>query len=88
MGSMTIGNQTPLYTLVSTDKIGTASGLFRTAGYIGSIASSAIISIVFNKSVSDSSLHVIAIVLVVFSVLALLLTVTDRWLMGLSKTTR
>jgi MFS family permease len=81
MGTMVIGNQTVLYMLVPANQIGTASGLFRTAGYIGFIASSAIISVVFNKSVSESGLHVIAITMIVASALALLLTVTDRCVM-------
>jgi MFS family permease len=85
MGTMVIGNQTVLYMLVPANQIGTASGLFRTAGYIGSIASSATISVVFNKSVSDSGLHVIAITMIVASALALLLTVTDRWVMASPK---
>lgn len=85
MGTMAIGNQTVLYTLVPADQIGTASGLFRTAGYIGSIASSAIINLVFQKGVSDFGLHSIAITMIVVSALALLLTVTDRWIMTSSK---
>lgn len=85
MGTMSIGNQTALYTLVMAEQIGTASGLFPTAGYIGSIASSAIISVVYHKSVSDSELHIIAIIMSAVSTLALLLTVTDRWVMALSR---
>jgi len=87
MGSMIIGNQTAIYTLVAADQIGTASGLFRTAGYIGSIVSSAIISIVFHRHVSDSGLHAISIIMIAVSALALILTVTDRWVMAFSKST-
>jgi len=53
---------------------GTASGLFRTFGYIGSIASSAIIAIVSRTGVSDHGLHVIAVIMIAFSALALVIT--------------
>jgi hypothetical protein len=44
--------------------LGTASGPFRTWGYIGSIASSAIIAITFRTSVSDHGLHVIGVIMI------------------------
>jgi nicotinamidase-related amidase/predicted MFS family arabinose efflux permease len=78
MGTTAIGNQTALYTQVAADQIGTASGLFRTFGYVGSIASSAIIGIVFHKSVTDHGLHVIAIIMIAVSAVALLITLADR----------
>ncbi|GMA62023.1 MFS transporter [Alicyclobacillus fastidiosus] len=78
MGTMASGNQTALYTQVTADQIGTASGLFRTFGYIGSIASSALIGIVFHTKVSDIGMHRIAIIMVVVSIIALLLTIADR----------
>ncbi|HEX3037984.1 MAG TPA: MFS transporter [Oscillospiraceae bacterium] len=85
MGSMIIGNQAAIYKLSTADQLGIASGLFRTSGYLGSIAATAIISIVFRKTVSDSGLNVISIIMLAVSVLALILTVTDRWVMGYSK---
>ena len=63
MGTTVSGNQTALYTQVTAGRLGTASGLFRTFAYLGSIASSAMISIVFHTSVTDSGLHVIALIL-------------------------
>lgn len=78
MGTMVCGNQTALYTQVTADQIGTASGLFRTFGYIGSIASSAIIGIVFQTGVTDSGMHTIAIIMITVSAISLLITVTDR----------
>ena len=82
MGSMIIGNQAAIYKLSAADQLGTASGLFRTAGYLGSIASTAMISIVFRKTVSDSGLNVISVIMLAVSVLVLILTVTDRWVRG------
>ena len=68
--------------------IGTASGLLRSFGYIGSIASSATIAIVFRTHVSDHGLHVIAIIMIAVNVVALLLTLADRQLMSLASTRR
>jgi MFS family permease len=78
LGTTASGNQTALYTQVTADQIGTASGLFRTFGYIGSIASSAIIGIFFHTRVADNGLHHIAIIMIAVSAIALLLTITDR----------
>ncbi|WAH36080.1 MFS transporter [Alicyclobacillus dauci] len=78
MGTMASGNQTALYMQVTADQIGTASGLFRTFGYIGSIASSALIGIVFHTKVSDIGMHHIAIIMMVVSIMALVMTITDR----------
>jgi MFS family permease len=78
LGTMAIGNQTALYTQVEASQIGTASGLLRTFTYIGSIGSSSIISIVFHKSVTDHGVHVIAIIMIVVSALALVMTLADR----------
>jgi len=85
LGTGASANQTALYAQVDAAQIGTAAGLFRTFGYIGSIASSAIISIVFHTSVTDHGLHVIAVVMTAVSVVALVLTVADRRLMSLKK---
>lgn len=78
MGTTSSSNQTALYTQVSGNQIATASGLFRTFGYIGSIASSAIIGVVFRTKVVDSGLHVIAVIMIVVSILALFITIFDR----------
>jgi MFS family permease len=85
IGTGASANQTALYAQVDAAQIGTASGLFRTFGYIGSIASSAIISITFHVSVSDHGLHVIALIMTGVSAAALVLTVADRRLMSLPK---
>jgi MFS family permease len=85
LGTGASANQTALYAQVDAEQIGTASGLFRTFGYIGSIASSAIISIVFHAGVSDHGLHLIAVVMTAVSVVALVLTVADGRLMALKK---
>ena len=85
LGTGASANQTALYAQVDAAQIGTAAGLFRTFGYIGSIASSAIISIVFHAGVSDHGLHVIAVIMTAVSAVALVLTVADRRLMSLKR---
>lgn len=80
LGTASIGNQAALYSQASSIQIGTASGLFRTFAYLGSIASSAIIGSVFQKGVSDHGLHDVAGIMMGASVLALLMTVIDRHL--------
>ena len=87
-GAGASANQTALYVQVPAADIGTASGLLRSFGYMGSIASSAIIAIVFRTHVSDHGLHVIAIIMIAVSALALLLTLADRQLMGLPSSRR
>jgi MFS family permease len=87
-GAGASANQTALYAQVPAADIGTASGLLRSFGYIGSIASSAITAIVFHARVSDHGLHVIGIIMIAVSAVALLLTLADRQLMSLPSTRR
>ncbi|MBO1416509.1 MFS transporter [Streptomyces sp. FH025] len=78
----TVGNQTALYLEASPRQIGTASGLFRTFSYLGTIVSSVITGLVFHSGVTDRGLHGLGLVLVGAGVAVLLLTVLDRRLMG------
>jgi MFS family permease len=78
LGTTAIGNQTALYTQVAAAQLGTAAGLLRTAAYLGSIGSSAIIGIVFHETVTDHGLHVVAVVMIAVSALAMVITVFDR----------
>jgi MFS family permease len=64
MGFASAGNQTALYTLAPAEQLGTAAGLLRTFGYIGSIASAAITGIVFRHGVTDHGMHEIAWIMV------------------------
>lgn len=82
LGTTISANQTTLYTQVGAGEIGTAAGLFRTFGFLGSIASSALISVVFHSEVNDHRLHLIALAMVAVSVLGLLVVVTDRTVMA------
>jgi MFS family permease len=82
MGLGAAGNQTALYAQAPADQLGTASGLLRTFGYVGSIASSAITGIVFRTRVSDSGVHVIAWIMIGASLALVLVSVADRTLRG------
>ena len=78
LGTAASGNQFALYTQAPAEQLGVASGLFRTFGYVGSIAASAITGIVFHNAVSDSGVHLIALVMVGVSILAVVLTLLDH----------
>jgi MFS family permease len=80
MGFGAAGNQTALYSQAPAEQLGTASGLLRTFGYAGSIASSAITGIVFHNTVSDSGVHTIAWIMIAVSLALVLLSVADRTL--------
>jgi len=77
----TVGNQTALYLEAAPEEIGTASGLFRTFGYLGTIVSAVIGGLVFRHGATDHGLHILGIVLVAAGAVVLLLTVLDRRLM-------
>ncbi|GLY65064.1 MFS transporter [Amycolatopsis taiwanensis] len=78
LGTTSIGNQTALYTQVTAAQLGTAAGLLRTAAYLGSIGSSAIIGIVFHENVTDHGLHIVGVIMIAVSALAVVVTVLDR----------
>jgi MFS family permease len=78
VGTYAPANQTALYTQVDAHQIGTAAGLLRTFGYIGSIGSAAILSVVFHDHVSDHGLHQIAVIMIGASIIVLLFTLADH----------
>jgi MFS family permease len=80
MGFGAAGNQTALYSQAPAEQLGTASGLLRTFGYVGSIASSAITGIVFHTRVSDGGVHVIGWIIIGVSLVLVLISVADRTL--------
>jgi len=79
LGTGASGNQTALYTQAG-DQLGIASGLLRSFGYIGSIASSAIIGIVFHQQVTDAGVGTIGWIMLGASVVLLAITFFDRTL--------
>jgi MFS family permease len=81
-GSHNVTNQAALYRTAPAEKVGTASGLLRTFGYVGSIASATITGIVFRGGVDDAGLQHISFILIGIGVVVLLMTVLDRHLAG------
>jgi MFS family permease len=78
VGTTTVSNQTAVYLQAPADQIGIASGLFRTFGYLGSIASATVTGVVFKDDVTDHGLHTLAIVLVAAGAVVLAMTLLDR----------
>jgi sugar phosphate permease len=60
------------------EQLGTASGLLRTFGYVGSIAASAITGVVFHTHVTDHGVPVIALIMIGVSIALVALTLADR----------
>ncbi|MEY9863159.1 MFS family permease [Catenulispora sp. GAS73] len=85
-GAGTVANQTVLYREAPAATVGTASGLLRTFGYLGSIASAAITGVAFHTRVSDPGLHHVAWILVLIAAVVLVMTVLDRHLARADRT--
>ncbi|MFI7190260.1 MFS transporter [Nocardia nova] len=71
-------NQLALYSQVTAEQLGTASGLMRSFGYLGSIASSAVTGIVYRTSVTDTGVVTIAWIMVGCSLVLLGISILDR----------
>jgi MFS family permease len=78
LGAGAAGNQTALYGQAPAGNLGTASGLLRTFGYLGSIGASAVTGLVFHTHVSDHGLRHIAWIMIGVSVVVVALTLLDR----------
>jgi predicted MFS family arabinose efflux permease len=76
-GFTVAGNQTALYEAAPAEQLGTASGLLRTFGYVGSIAASAITGIVFRDEVSDAGVHDIGWIMTAVSIGLVVLTLAS-----------
>jgi len=76
-GLASVSNQQALYRQAPGDQLGTASGLSRTAVYLGSILSSAAIGLAFPHAPTDSGLHGLGIAVAVVVGAAALLALVD-----------
>lgn len=85
-GSSNVSNQTALYKEAPAETVGTASGLLRTFGYIGSIAASTITGVAFHAHVDAGGLRSVSLILIGIGIILLLLTVFDRQLANSHKT--
>ncbi|MFC4243906.1 MFS transporter [Gryllotalpicola reticulitermitis] len=77
-GLASVSNQQAMYRQAPGEQLGTASGLSRTAVYLGSILSSAAIGLAFPHSPTDGGLHVLGIAIAVIVGAAALLALVDR----------
>lgn len=77
-GSAVVLNQTALYQEAPAETVGTAAGLMRTFGYVGSIISATITGIVFHTRVDDSGLHRVSLMLVGVGLAVIVLTLCGR----------
>lgn len=68
-GFNNISSQTALYEHVNPEDTGTASGLFQTSRYLGSILSGSLLGLTFNRHLDQSHLHMVAIICFVFCLL-------------------
>lgn len=73
-GSSVVANQVALYRVATPEALGTSAGLFRTFGYLGSIASAAVIGFAFQSGPTDQGLRTLSYSLVGVGVVALLLS--------------
>ena len=80
LGAAAAGNQTALYDQAPAEQLGTAAGLLRTFGQLGSIGAAAVTGLVFRTHVSDHGLHRIAWIMIGVSVAVVAMTVLDRTL--------
>jgi predicted MFS family arabinose efflux permease len=76
-GLASVSNQQALYRQAPPAQLGTASGLSRTAVYLGSILSSAAIGLAFPHTPTDAGLHGLGIAIAVVVGCAALLALLD-----------
>jgi len=79
-GTSNVTNQTALYEEAPARTVGTASGLLRTFGYLGSIGAATTTGIAFHGGVSDVGLHHVSVILIAIAFVVLLMTVLDKQL--------
>ncbi len=79
-GLTSVANQTTLYREAPAEQMGTASGLFRTAQYLGAIIASTLIALCYGPHADSAGLHRLAVALIVLSAVLLVVTVIDRGL--------
>ena len=79
-GMFTTATQAAVYMQAPLDEIGTAAGLQRTAGYIGAMAATSLLGMVYGAHATDQGLHRLAIIMGVLSAFLLIATIFDRTL--------
>lgn len=77
-GLASVTNQTALYGQAPAAWMGTASGLFRTAQYLGAIGASALIALCFGAHATSAGLHTLAWIQLGVGALLFTVTIFDR----------
>ncbi|HXM54192.1 MAG TPA: MFS transporter [Candidatus Dormibacteraeota bacterium] len=70
-GLLTLGLQAVMFSAAGSDEMGAASGLFQTCRYVGSVLSTSLLGLVFDRGVTSAGLHAMAIALTAISALLL-----------------
>ena len=83
-GLASTATQTAVYIQAPASAIGTASGLQRTAAYIGAISSTSLLGLLYGQHATDHGLHKLAIVMGVLSAVLVVATIFDRTLPSVS----
>jgi MFS family permease len=79
-GLFSTATQAAIYLQAPADAIGTAAGLQRTAGYIGAIAATSLLALMYGQRATDHGFHRLALVLGALSAALLIVTLFDRTL--------
>jgi MFS family permease len=79
-GMASTATQAAVYIQAPASEIGTASGLQRTATYIGAITATSLLGFVYGQHATDHGLHRLAIVMGVLSAVLVVATILDRTL--------
>jgi MFS family permease len=79
-GLFSTATQAAIYIQAPADAIGTAAGFQRTAGYIGAIAATSLLALMYGQRATDHGFHSLAVVLGVLSASLLVVTIVDRTL--------
>jgi sugar phosphate permease len=79
-GMFATATQAAVYIQAPAKEIGTASGLQRTAQYIGAIAGMSLLGLMFGRQATDHAFHNVAVVMVALTACLLIVTIFDRTL--------
>jgi MFS family permease len=79
-GMFSTATQAAIYTQAPSEEIGTAAGLQRTAQYVGAIAATSLLALMFGKHATDHGLHSLAWVMGALSTILFVSTVFDQTL--------
>jgi predicted MFS family arabinose efflux permease len=79
-GLFSTATQAAVYIQAPAGAIGTAAGFQRTAGYVGAIAATSLLALMYGQRATDHGFHRLAVVLGALSAILLVITIFDRTL--------